>query len=415
MNNSIDFEPTSKILKGADKLRAFELNDGIGLYEATALRDLPYELDPDRAPFAQFIEWRDSALTFIVEPTRDSEVIETWLTYGVSPVTIVATSLSSVSSEEVQEIKKTYEFYGNINADFGKGEVRITHIDIEHEKPMMGAAFMFEEYDYIVTISFESMSKDEDLAAKVINTVLPIVENISQSPMLDFLAATKRAHKSAGDIAFELSVNGTLDGSDEQKILFDMPGWTAYTHNGGNIPIDLVESVDAGLSPQDIYQKFRAKLIEFPRDENGEQFVMWNDQGFQVILVPDDVDDLYGSTPILATVQLTNNMTIGVPSNDYDVLLMDDDSVGITGKEILAFAPIVNDVDDDVEGGESEEQDYEESYYHNYMGRLLMVNCIINAVACSVHEKAPEQYDEAFLRFSTNILNYVARTLSKEV
>lgn len=405
------------MFENVDGWRAFEVNDGIGLSQASALRELPYDLDPDRAPFAKELYWEDSSLRVIITPTRDA-LTEFWVRYNIEPIILMAAPASAMDPDEMKYVKSSYKMVSKIQDTNGSnGEVYYLSKE-EHEESNLtrhSVICVFEESDVQVSFSFTSsiLAEDEEVLAETLPTLAQIANNFLKSPALDVFGAAQRATKGSADIAFEYSVTGQFVSDPDNAIypIKGLDGWKLYAHTGNAALIGMLSMESLEETPADIANRNSNKIFEITKDATDEVGLDWRDSGMQLFAVPPlSEEEAVGVTPLLITISISNEMVTPAVSSDYDVIYDDGEVSG--GIQVLAFAPSESMFDD--ESDDDDEEDDVELFDHSYVATVFEHNCSVTAIAISKSVASPRYYDDAFVSISRTIAEHVQRIAVEE-
>ena len=388
------------MFKDVEGWRAFELDDGIGLAKASALRELPYDLDPKRAPYAKKLYWSDSVLTAVITPTRDV-ITREWIKFNIEPIIIMVAPASMIDPEQISFVQSNYALIGRVSDGVEDNGViyylsKDNDGDIHHNYIVV-----FPDRDVHVSFGFSAsdVASEEEIRAATLEPLVKIAANFRNSAVLDLLGAANRAARSAADLAFEVSLSGSFvpEGSD---VIYPIKGlddgWTLYAHNGNEAIYSMLTLNNATDSPSDLIEFSRNRIFEIPRDDTNEVALGWREDGIQLFLAPPSDVEADGITPLLITVNISNDAVVHAPSKNYEVLHSDDEGAG--GVEVFAFGSLDSSFSDEIG-----------RFDHSYVGMIYGVNCSVNAICVSSTDESPKFYDDAFVLICRNIAEYVGK------
>lgn len=388
--------------------RACELDEGIGLAKAAALRELPYKLDPTRAPYAKKLYWDDGCLNAVITPTRDALTPE-WIRYNIEPIVIMVAPASMIDPDEINFVKTTYNKVGTVvdsNTEESTGIV-YHHSREEDRVTTHSVIIIFPDRDIQASFSFGASPNAEDkvILAATLNVLGQIANNFLKSPALDILGAAHRASKSSADLAFEYSLTGSFI-PDGAEVVYPIKGldkgWKVYAHNGNDAIMSMFTFQTDDDVPSDFVSRSNHQIFEITEDETGNVGFGWRDEGLQLFLVPPADITNQGVSPLLFTINISNETVVLQVSNDYDVLHDDGDIPG--GIAVLAFSPIDTIMFED-----------STMYDHSFVGMMQDMNCSINAFYVSSSEESNTLYDEALVKVSHNIAESVRRIAERKL
>jgi len=385
--------------------RACELDDGVGLSKAAALRELPYKLDPKRAPYAKKLYWDESVLTAVITPTKDV-IAPSWIQYNVEPIIIMAAPASMIDPEQSSFVTANYKHVGRLN-DGDEETGNVYHYSREDEGVNAhNIIVILDDRDIHVSFAFSASdaASDKEICDIVLEPLVKIATNFRESATLDILSAANRAARSAANLAFEFSLSGSFvpEGAESVYPLKGLSeGWKLYAHNGNEAIMSMLTMEDELDSPSGLVYKSRNKIFEISKDETGNAAFGWRDDGIQFFLVPPVDGEPTGFTPLLLTVHISNDSVIHAPSKNYEVIHSDGDIEG--GVEVLAFGPVDSVISVDIN-----------RFDHSYVAMFNSFNCSISAICVSSSDQENKFYDEAIITVAKNIAEHVNRIYEAE-
>jgi hypothetical protein len=401
----IDDENINIMFQNVEGWRAFELKEGIGLAQASALRELPFDLDPERAPYAKELYWEGSILRAVITPTRDVLTAD-WLRYNIEPIIIMVAPSSVIDPDEVKYVTSHYEKVGRVNNTDEEQHGTVYHLSMnenEDEEDEGGLTrhsivVTFIEHDAQVSFTFAAASaaEDSEIFDAVLKPLVQIANNFLKSPTLDILGASARAARSSTDMAFEYSLSGSFvsEGADVVHPLKGLDeGWSIYAHGGNEAIYSMLAVENLTDQPADLVERSRNRIFKLEPDDTGEVAFGWREDGAQLFVTPPVDIDAEGVSPLLLTITISSDFVVPAVSEDYDLIYQDDEPGGM---QVMAFAPMQSVLSEEAE-----------RFDHSYIAVFNEINCSITAVCISTSEDEPKFYDDAFIQIALNVAEYV--------